>query len=188
MQEEQDQTTEESTTGPQAGGAETGAGGQEELSPEEMGRLLEDARSKADDHWNQVLRLQAELDNLRKRHQRELENAHKYGLEKFINELLGVRDSLELGYAAAQDENADVAKLREGTELTLKLLTDVMEKFGVEVIDPEGEPFDPDFHQAISTQPRDDVPPNTVVGVIQKGYKLNGRLIRPALVLVSKAP
>jgi molecular chaperone GrpE len=154
---------------------------------EDLGRLLEDARSKADENWNQVLRLRAELDNLNKRHARELENAHKFALERFVSELLAVWDSLELGHGAALGETVDVEKLREGSELTLKLLGDVMGKFGVTQVDPEGEPFDPEYHQAMSLQPRDDVPPNTVVTVIQKGYTLNGRLVRPALVMVSQA-
>ena len=158
-------------------------------SPEEgeLTRLLEDARSKADEHWDQLMRTRAELDNLRKRHERDLENAHKFALERFSQELLQVWDSLELGHQAAQDDQTDVQKLREGTELTLKLLGDVMSKHGVEKLDPQGQPFNPEFHQAMTLQERDDVPPNTVVGVIQKGYLLNGRLLRPAMVMVSKA-
>lgn len=158
-----------------------------EPSPEDMGRLLEDARAKADEHWELLLRTQAELENLKRRHERDLENAHKYALDKFVGEIVGVWDSLELGHLAAQDETADVAKLREGTELTLQQLGSVMSKFGVEQINPEGQPFNPDFHQAMSMQPRGDVPPNTVVTVIQRGYTLNGRLVRPALVMVSQA-
>lgn len=157
-----------------------------ELSQEQLGRLLEDARAKADEHWDQVMRARAELDNLKKRHQRELENAHQYGLEKFVGELLGVWDSLELGYNAAR-ENHDLDKLLEGTELTLKMLADAMAKFGVEQIDPAGEPFDPELHQAMGMLPREDLPANTVAEVIQKGYRLNGRLVRPALVMVSQA-
>jgi len=157
-----------------------------ESSPEELGRLLEDARGKADEHWDQVVRTRAELDNLKKRHQRELENAHKYGLEKFVAELLGVWDSLELGYDAAQ-ENHDIEKLLEGTELTLKMLGDTMNKFGVEQINPQGEAFNPESQQAMSMVPTDEVPPNTVVNVVQKGYLLNGRLVRPAMVMVSQA-
>lgn len=156
-------------------------------SPEQLGRLLEDARAKADEHWDLALRTQAELDNLKRRQERELENAHKYALEKFVGEIVGVWDSLELGKQAAEDDQADVAKLREGTELTLQQLASVMGKFGVEQINPEGELFNPEFHQAMSMQPRDDVPPNTVTAVIQRGYTLNGRLVRPALVMVSKA-
>ena len=157
------------------------------LSAEELAKLLEEAQAKADQHWDKVVRTQAEMDNLKKRHQRELEHAHKYGLERFVAELLGVWDSLELGYHAAR-ENHDIEKLLEGTELTLKMLSDTMGKFGVEQIDPQGQPFDPELHQAMSVVERDDVPPNTVVEVIQKGYTLNGRLVRPALVMVSKAP
>ena len=157
-------------------------------STEELTRLLEDARNKADDNWDQLMRARAELDNLRKRSQRELENAHKFAVDKFSQDMLQVWDSLELGHQAAQDENADVAKLREGTELTLKLLVNLMEKNGIQQINPEGEPFNPDYHQAMAMQDRDDVEPNTVVVVVQKGYLLNGRLLRPAMVMVSKAP
>jgi len=154
-------------------------------SPEELTALLEDARSKADEHWNALLRARAEIENLNRRHAREVEHAHKFALDGFVRELLQVRDSLELGHDAAVEATADVEKLREGTELTLKLLTDVMNKFGVQQISPMGEPFNPELHQAMTTQPRDDVPPNTVVAVVQKGYLLNGRLVRPALVMVS---
>lgn len=156
-------------------------------SPEELNLMLEDARNKADEHFEMLARAKAELENLRKRHERDLENAHKFALERFVNELVPVRDSLELGHNAAQDEGADVAKLREGTELTLRLLSSAMEKFNVEQIDPEGQPFNPELHQAMSMQPREDLEPNTVVTVIQKGYTLNGRLVRPAMVIVSQA-
>ncbi len=115
-----------------------------------------------------------------------MENTHKYALERFVGELVGVWDSLELGHNAAQDGTADVDKLREGTELTLKLLIGVMNKFGVEQVSPEGQPFNPELHQAMSLVPRNDVPANTVVTVIQKGCTLNGRLIRPAMVMVSQ--
>jgi molecular chaperone GrpE len=165
--------------------SDTAAGAPE--NAEDMGQLLEDARARADEHYDQLIRARADLDNLKKRHERELENTHKYALERFVGELLSVWDSLELGHNAAQDEAADVVKLREGTELTLKLLTDVLGKFGVQQVDPEGDRFDPELHQAMSLVPRDDVPPNTVVTVIQKGCTLNGRLIRPAMVMVSES-
>ena len=158
-----------------------------EDSAKDLNVLLEEARAKADEHYEQMVRAHAELDNLKKRHARDLENAHKYALEKFVAELLGVWDSLELGHSAAQDESADVQTLREGTELTLKMLGDAMNKFGVEQIDPIDQPFNPEFHQAMSMQPRADVPPNTVVAVVQRGYLLNGRLVRPAMVRVSQA-
>lgn len=160
---------------------------QAEHSADELTSLLEAARSKADEHYSQLMRAHAEIENLKRRHAQEIEKAHKFALERFVNELLGVRDSLELGHVAAQDEETDVVKLREGTELTLKMLADVMARFGVEQVDPMGEPFNPEFHQAMSMVPREDVPPNTVVDVIQKGYLLNGRLVRPALVAVSQA-
>lgn len=158
----------------------------EEQSVEQLVKQLEATRAKADAHWDQLVRTKAQMDNLSKRHQRELENAHKYGLDKFVGELLGVWDSLELGHAAAQDENVDVARLLEGTELTLKMMSDAMSKLGVEQVNPLNEPFNPELHQAMSMQPRDDVPANTVVTVIQKGYTLNGRLVRPAMVMVSQ--
>jgi molecular chaperone GrpE len=151
----------------------------------ELNAELEAARAKADEHWDRLLRAQAETENLRRRQAAELEKAHKYALDSFVRELLQVNDSLELGHAAALDPGADLAKLREGTELTLKLLGDVMTRFGVAPIEPEGLPFNPEFHQAITVQPRSDLAPNTVASVLQKGYTLNGRLVRPALVMVS---
>lgn len=158
-----------------------------EQSADDLAGLLEQARAKADEHHEQMVRAHAELENLKKRHGRDLENAHKFALDKFVAELLGVWDSLELGNNAAQDEAADLDKLREGTTLTLKMLGDAMAKFGVEQLDPLDQPFNPEFHQAMSMQPRADVPPNTVVAVVQKGYLLNGRLVRPAMVMVSQA-
>ena len=162
--------------------------GGEELDHTELTALLEDARGKADEHWDQVVRTQAEMDNLRKRSERDLANAHKFALERFANELLPVKDSLELGLAAFTAENADSEKLKEGVELTLQMLTTALEKSAITEVNPENESFNPDFHQAMSMQERDDVEPNTVVTVVQKGYLLNGRLIRPAMVIVSKAP
>ena len=189
-QAENPQQTQEETTENEVAEADVeAAAAAQQPNPEELTQLLEDARSKADDNWDQLMRARAELDNLRKRTQRDLENAHKFALEKFAQDLLQVWDSLELGHqAAVQVENTDITKLLEGTELTLKLLANVMEKNGIEQIDPEGESFNPEFHQAMSVQERDDVAPNTVVGVVQKGYTLNGRLMRPAMVMVSKAP
>lgn len=152
----------------------------------ELQLLLEDARTKADEHWNQVLRVQAEMENARRRAERDVENAHKYALERFSQDLLPVKDSLELGLAAAGDDAA-VEKLREGTELTLKMLTQVMEKFGIKEVNPVGQPFNPELHQAMSMQPSDNQPANTILAVMQKGYTLNDRLMRPALVVVAKA-
>ncbi|MGB5298958.1 MAG: nucleotide exchange factor GrpE [Thiogranum sp.] len=154
--------------------------------PDALQALLEDARNKADSHWDQCLRLQADIDNLRKRNERDLVNAHKFALEKFAVDLLPVKDSLEMGLAAAE-ENADVAGLKEGGELTLKMLTSVMDKYNINEINALNEKFNPEYHEAMSVQERADVKPNTVVTVVQKGYLLNDRLIRPAMVIVSKA-
>ena len=154
----------------------------------ELTALLEDVRGKADEHWNQCLRLQADMENLRKRSERELSNAHKIALERIAQDLLPVRDSLEMGLAAFDNENAEIDTLREGIELTLQMLSSVMGKFEIQEVNPQDERFDPDFHQAMSIQERADVEPNTVVTVVQKGYLLNDRLIRPAMVIVSKAP
>jgi molecular chaperone GrpE len=152
---------------------------------EELHALLTDARSKVDEHWDQCLRLQAEIENMRKRNERDLANAHKFALEKFAAELLPVKDSLEMGLLAA-DENIDVARLKEGSELTLKLLSSAMEKFNISEINPLNEDFNPEYHEAMSMQERADVAPNKVVTVVQKGYLLNERLIRPAMVIVSR--
>ena len=157
-----------------------------DTDPEALQALLEDARNKADSHWDQCLRLQADIDNLRKRNERDLANAHKFALEKFAVDLLPVKDSLEMGLAAA-GENADIARLKEGGELTLKMLASAMDKYNIKEINPLNEIFNPEYHEAMSMQEREDVAPNTVVTVVQKGYLLNERLIRPAMVMVSKA-
>jgi molecular chaperone GrpE len=155
---------------------------------DELGELLQQAETKAQENWDKLLRVQAEMENVRRRAERDVENAHKYALEKFAAELLSVKDSLELGTAAAQNEDADVAKLREGTELTLKMLDDALGKFGITVVDPLDQPFNPEFHQAMSMIESPDKAPNTVVAVMQKGYTLNERLLRPAMVVVAKEP
>ena len=144
-------------------------------------------QKKADEHYDQLVRAHAEIENLKRRHTQELEKAHKYALDKFVGELLTIWDSLELGLQAAQNDEADVASLREGTELTVKMFGDVMEKFNVERINPEGEAFNPEFHQAMSMVPNAEMAPNTVMAVMQKGVSLNRRLIRPAMVVVSQA-
>ena len=150
--------------------------------------LLEDARSKADEHWNLYLRTQAEMDNLRKRAERDVQNAHKFGVEKLVGELLPVMDSMEMGMAAADSEDEATAKLVEGMQMTIKMFTDALQKVGITQVDPMGEAFDPDFHQAMSMVESPDAEPNTVITVMQKGYVLNERLVRPAMVVVAKAP
>lgn len=160
----------------------------EEVPHAEMTGMLEDARAKADEHWNQLLRANAELENTRRRARQDVENAHKYGQERLIQELLPVKDSLEMGLAAAKaaDDEA-AAQMIEGVELTLKMLSTAFEKFSIQEVDPVGEAFDPSLHQAMSMQESTDHAPNTVMAVMQKGYQLNDRLIRPAMVVVSKA-
>ena len=124
--------------------------------------------ARVDENWQKYLRAAAELENVRKRAAREVENAHKFALERFAGELLAVRDSLEMGLAAGED--ADVEILRKGKEATLQLLTTVMERFGVVAVDPEGEPFDPALHEAMTMQPSADAEPGSVLTVFQKGY------------------
>lgn len=140
-------------------------------------------KAKADENWEKYLRAAAELDNVRKRAARDVEKAHKFALEGFATELLAVLDSLEAGLAAAED--ADAETLRQGSEATLKQLLAILQRFGVEEVDPHGEPFDPTLHEAMTVQPSADVEPGSVVTVFQKGYALNGRLLRPARVVVA---
>ena len=143
---------------------------------------LEQAQAKADANWDRYLRTAAELENVRKRAARDVEKAHQFALERFSRELLAVRDSLEMGLAV---ENASAESLLEGSVATLKIFGTTMQQFGIEELDPAGEPFDPEFHEAISMQPSDDVEAGSVVTVVQKGYSLNGRLLRPAMVIVA---
>jgi molecular chaperone GrpE len=149
-------------------------------------KLLEDARSKADEHWNELLRARADLENMRRRHARELENAHKHALDKFVSELLPICDSLELGIDASKKDEATLDTVREGMDMTLKMLLGNIGKLGLEAINPEGEAFNPELHQAVSMQPADGVEANQVISVMQKGYTFNGRVIRPAMVVVSQ--
>ncbi len=133
-----------------------------------------------------LLRTHADNENLRKRSAREVEQARKYALERIVSELLAVKDSMDLGIAACQEEGVDLERIREGMELTLKMLHQVFDKFGVQMLAPSGEAFDPQFHEAMTVQESTDVAAGTVLHVIQKGYLLNGRLVRPAKVIVAK--
>ena len=183
--QQSDINTEEATSQQQGeGGSPESA---EEMSHEQLLLTLQDAQAKADQHWNQLLLARAELDNNRRRNERDVENAHKFALEKFVRELLPVKDSLELGLAAAAGEGSELENLREGMELTLKMLGAALEKFGVSEVDPKGEKFNPERHQAMAVQETPKAEPNTVLTVYQKGYLLNDRLIRPAMVVVSGA-
>ena len=169
----------QTTTEPQAEGESA-------ASDEHLQQQLAEAEAKAKEHWDQLLRVKAEQENLRRRHEREVENAHKYALERFAQDLLPVIDSLEMGAEAAASEGATLEKVREGTELTLKMLLSTMERFGIQAVHPEGEPFNPEYHQAMSMLESPEHAANTVMNVMQKGYTLNERLIRPAMVVVSK--
>ncbi len=146
---------------------------------------LEKLQEQSKVSLDKVVRAQAEMENLRKRAARDVENAHKYALEKFTNELLPIMDSLELGLSASvKAKNLD--DLCMGMELTLEMFNTVMEKFGITVIEPKGEKFNPELHDAVSMQETDDSNSGIIIEVMQKGYTLNGRLIRPAMVVVAK--
>ena len=164
----------------------TGASTGQVAAGDEATPVETDFKALADENWDKYVRAVAELDNVRKRAQRDIDNARKFALERFCSELLAVRDSLELGLGAAQQ--ADPEALREGSEATLKLLVSTMEQFGIAEIDPLGEPFDPELHEAMKMQPSADAEPGSVLTVFQKGYTLNGRLLRPARVVVAAEP
>ncbi|KAA1161943.1 nucleotide exchange factor GrpE [Pseudoalteromonas sp. SR43-6] len=164
---------------------------EEEQSPEaEIAMLyaeLEAAKQTIADQKDGVVRAAADVDNIRRRAAQDVEKAHKFALEKFANELLPVIDNLERAIEFSDKENETLKPLLEGIDMTVKSFNDAVAKFGVEIVNPQGEQFNPDFHQAMSIQPSNDVTPNTVLAVMQKGYTLNGRLLRPAMVMVSKA-
>lgn len=147
---------------------------------------LEEAKAQIAAQQEQMLRIQAEMENQRKRAQNDVTKAHKFALEKIALDLLPVKDSLEMGLEAATAEDAEPTKIIEGSELTLKMLSQALEKYNIIEINPLDEKFDPEFHQAMTMQPVEGKEPNTVAGVMQKGYTLNERLIRPALVMVAK--
>ena len=158
---------------------------QSELSEESEHNQVEELQQKLTTLGEQLLREQAEMQNVRRRAQRDVESAHKYALEKFASELLSVVDNLERAIDAIDADDESQKAVAEGLELTLKTFIDVLAKYNVEPVEPEGQPFDADLHQAVSTVPNNEVEPNTVINVFQKGYTLNGRLIRPAMVVVS---
>jgi molecular chaperone GrpE len=160
--------------------SESGAG----ETQAEIDRLRDELESAK----NEQLRALAELENVRKRARRDVEQAHKFAVEKLAAELLNVKDSLEMGLKAAEGDNPSIDQLREGKEMTLKQLDSAMEKAGIAELDPDGEAFNPEFHEAMTMQESADHDPDTVMTVIQKGYLLNGRLLRPARVIVAKAP
>ena len=160
------------------------------LEAEELIARIKKVQAKADENWDIALRTKAEMENVRRRTEKEVSNARKFGVEKMVNEILPVKDSMELGLKAAIEldiEDESVHKIREGMELTLKMMNDAMTKIGVTEVTPEeGDAFNAEFHQAMSMQEIPGKESNTVVAVVQKGYLLNERLIRPAMVMVAK--
>ncbi|MFK7915806.1 MAG: nucleotide exchange factor GrpE [Pseudomonadales bacterium] len=166
-------------------------------APDELGQsadIVETLQAEVASLKDQLLRSQAEMENVRRRATRDVENAHKYAIEKFAGELLPVADSLEKAVETAQsaassaEGDADATKaIAEGVELSLKLFVDKLAKGGLEQIDPLGHPFDPQQHEAMAMVPNPDAEPNSVIDVMQKGYLLNGRLVRAAMVVVAKA-
>ena len=171
-------------------GAEVAAENSENMESKEVDveflqGQLEKLQEQSKVSLDKVVRAQAEMENLRKRAARDVENAHKYALEKFTDELLPIMDSLELGLSASvKAKNLD--DLCKGMELTLEMFNTVMEKFGITMIEPKGEKFNPELHDAVSMQETDDSNSGIIIEVMQKGYTLNGRLIRPAMVVVAK--
>ena len=166
--------------------AEDPPAGTDDIDIEALQQEIESLRQLLDENADRMLRVQAEMDNLRKRTMRDIENAHKFALDKFVRELLPVIDSMELGINASDNAGDDIESLREGMDLTLKKFLDALEKFGVTVVAPQGDKFNPEKHEAVSMQEADGVESGTVVTVMQKGYELNGRLVRPAMVIVAK--
>jgi molecular chaperone GrpE len=152
---------------------------------ERLQQALTESEERAKNHWDQYLRAVADLDNVRKRAQRDIEAANRYGLEKFAQELLPVWDSLDLAVQNA-GKAADVRTLVQGQEATLQLLSKALKKIGVAPINPQGEPFDPARHEAMLAQESATAEPNSVLQVVQPGYELNGRVLRPARVIVAK--
>lgn len=158
----------------------------EVLSYEELRKRLTEAEEKAAQSYDRMLRIQAEMDNMQRRVERDVSNAHKYALEKFALELLPIVDGLERAVAAHEGEESGSGTLLDGVKLTLKMIYAAFSKFGIEQVSPEAQLFNPELHQAVSTQTDPNAKPNTVLAVLQKGYLLNNRLIRPALVVVAK--
>jgi molecular chaperone GrpE len=175
-------------------GQETSTGvADDQSTPQTVDELiaaLDTARSAAEQARDQALRAQAEAENVRRRTQRDVENAHKYALERFGNDLLPVVDSLERAVEAARTTQRDgaVAAIADGVELSLKLFVDTLARASLIQVDPVGEPFDPKLHQAVSMVESDTAEPGSVLQVLQKGYTLHGRLVRPAMVIVAKSP
>lgn len=178
---EEDQVTLDSAD--QAGGQ-----GSDDLTVEALQGQIEALKEELVQAQEQSLRAAAEAQNARRRAEQDVEKAHKFGLEKFVGDMLVVADNLERSVEAANTDGVEISSVIEGIELTLKSLVDGLSRHKVDQVYPEGEPFDPQLHQAMTMVEQADVEPNTVINVFQKGYTLHGRLVRPAMVVVSKAP
>ncbi|MEE9326702.1 MAG: nucleotide exchange factor GrpE [Cocleimonas sp.] len=164
-------------------GAETeNESSDEEVSIDSLQQALIESQAKADENWETVLRMKADLDNQRKRTEKQVEDAHKFAVKKFMEELLPVADSMEMGLAA----EGDVEQIKEGVALTKKVFDSAMGKFGLEAVDPLGEKFNPELHQAMAMQPSEEYDEGCVSAVMQKGFTLKGRIVRPAMVMVVK--
>ena len=166
------------------------ADGAVETADDQIAKLeaeLAAANAQIDAQKESVVRAAADVENIRRRAAQDVEKAHKFALEKFVNELLPVIDNMERAIEFSDKENETLKPVLEGVELTQKSFVDAVAKFGVEIVDPQGQKFNAEFHQAMAMQPSADVEPNTVIAVMQKGFTLNGRLLRPAMVMVSKA-
>ncbi|MBD8514293.1 nucleotide exchange factor GrpE [Photobacterium sp. 2_MG-2023] len=179
----------------EAAGAEAAADNAEELTLdelalsriEELEAALAVSEAKVKEQQDSVLRARADIENMRRRTEQEIDKARKFALEKFAGELLPVIDNMERALELADKTDETLKPMLEGVELTLKTMTDTVEKFGLKAINPMGEAFNPEFHQAMSMQESAEHAPNTVMMVLQKGYELNGRVVRPAMVMVAKA-
>jgi len=160
----------------------------QEVTVESLQLELQESVEKAEAYRDEAVRAQAEMQNVRRRAEQDVSKAHKFGQEKLVVELLNLVDNLERALVASRAENATLENLLEGVEMSQSMLMEGLKKFNVEQLDPHGEPFDPEQHEAMTAIPNAEMEPNTVMEVFQKGYTLNGRLIRPAMVVVSKAP
>ncbi len=166
--------------------AETESESKTDTSEEDIEQQLLKAQTTIKDYWDQIMRLKAEIENSIKRSSRDIENAHKFALRNFAESLLPILDSMEMGQQAAESDKASLSSIAEGTQLTMSMFVQALEKHGLKQIDPVGESFDPDQHQAISIVEDKKAESNTVISVMQKGFSLNDRLVRPAMVVVAK--
>ncbi|MCV6614021.1 MAG: nucleotide exchange factor GrpE [Cellvibrionaceae bacterium] len=187
-QQAQPEAASESIEMPEVDESDVAAERVEDVNPVELIGQIEALNNELAQAKDQAIRAQAEAQNVRRRAEQDVEKAHKFGLEKFVGDMLTVVDNLERALGAMDAEDEALKASREGIELTHKSLLDGLKRHKVEQIDPAGEPFDPEYHQAMTMVPNPEVEPNTVMDVFQKGYTLHGRLVRPAMVVVAKAP